>query len=218
MAEIKIPYNGIQDPVIRYNGVCYSLVGDDTQVDADTVQGATTVPTNQTTAFQTLAACEEAPIIESSPAPSPEALLSPEISPDFSPLPEASAQPAVFCPGTNCAGGTEPSIQITVSGGIWEAADGSQGPFNPGTYCVCPSSYSKGANNQYWTFGTNFNDDGLKLQVNAVTTFSKVTMNVDYVADTTTFNTGVTGEVQDRLFRAYTAAGKTITIQRGDNW
>jgi hypothetical protein len=78
MAKIKIPYNSSQPPYCRYNGKCWTLVGDTSTVD-DT--GAVIPATGTYQTYQTLQGCEQ----YVSPSPELPYMPDPYVSP--SPLP-----------------------------------------------------------------------------------------------------------------------------------
>ena len=146
-------------------------------------------------------------------SPSPEVIISSPASRIYrqitSPSPSATPVETVCCE-IDCGG--DPSMQVTISGGTWPDFPS----LSPGVHCLCPTTYSNGANSETWIYGTNTPDDGIVFRVTP--TLSQGFINIDYVNDNTQFTTGITSRVQDRLFTSYTAGSITATFQRGCNW
>jgi hypothetical protein len=141
------------NPVIKVNGVCYEFVEDSTLApDTIAIDGT----------FDTCEECEASPspspVPSVSPSPSPVPSVSPSpspvpsVSPSPSPVPSPSpspspSAPAALCVGTNCAGGTQGSMQLKVygtSGTIdwcgeqWVLPGDSGDP-----RCVCPPNWDQ---------------------------------------------------------------------------
>lgn len=111
-------------------------------------------------------------------------------------------------PGSVDCGGN-PDIIMTISGGNWNSTP-------PGVYRVCPTSYNLTASEETWSY-YHPTTDGDYFKLLALTINSAFKFR-NSVTTGTTFATGLTGRIQDRLFTSLTANGVTITIQRGNNW